>query len=234
MNPRRLSLLLVCLAVSAGPAFGATPQPSLADIRLAIDEQRYIDAERGIETLVLQGGNTPELAVLSGDLNLAENRFGDALAAYRAGESGPQTRLAALEGEGIALLQLGRPDDAVPRLNIVVRERPAAWRSWNALGVIHDQRGEWAAAMDAFGHAAASSDGDASVLNNRGFSLLLQNCPAAAAADFTAALRRRPGLKVARANLETATARAAGTDPSGCPAIDRDEAGAARPEPDRP
>jgi Tfp pilus assembly protein PilF len=52
----------------------------------------------------------------------------------------------------------------------------------------------------------ANSDSAAIVLNNRGFSLLLQRRPDEATADFLAALKKKPNLAPARTNLRLAIA----------------------------
>ena len=81
-----------------------------------------------------------------------------------------------------------------------------AWRAWNALGAEYDLRQDWAGAAQAYDQAIATSGGAAIVLNNRGYSRLLQHRPDEAAPDFVAALQKKPDLAAARTNLRLALA----------------------------
>jgi len=101
---------------------------------------------------------------------------------------------------------LERPKDAEPILRRAVAEDPAAWRAWNALGAVYDAAGRWPEAEAAYARALETSAGAALVLNNRGYSRLLQRRCDEAAADLTAALERRPDFAEARANLRLALA----------------------------
>lgn len=91
-------------------------------------------------------------------------------------------------------------------LKRAVEADPAAWRAWNALGAEYDKRGLWTQAEDAYGHAFTTSNGAALVLNNRGYSRLLQLRRREAIADLTAALRKKPDFAEARTNLRLALA----------------------------
>jgi len=78
------------------------------------------------------------------------------------------------------------------------------WRAWNALGGEYDRRQDWASAEDAYAHALTTSNRDAIVLNNRGFSRVLQNRLDDGIADLVAALQKKPDLSAARTNLRLA------------------------------
>lgn len=182
-----------------------SPQ-ALADIQCAIDEQRLLDAGRYLNQAFLAGIKDPRLNLLDGNLNLAQGHFRAALDAFTVAENAQETRSAALEGKGIALSLTGNADKALPVLQAAVAANPAAWRAWNALGSLYDGRGQWTEANAAYEQAVATSDGAAIVLNNRGYSRLLQHQRDLAVADFVAALRKKPDLAEARTNLRLALA----------------------------
>jgi Flp pilus assembly protein TadD len=106
----------------------------------------------------------------------------------------------------VALSILGRSEEALSTLKEAVAADPSAWRAWNALGREYDSRGQWALAGAAYEHGLAASDGAAIVLNNRGYSHLLQRQREAAVSDLVAALAKKPDLAEARTNLRLALA----------------------------
>lgn len=207
------SVVFATLVVIAGAALiGAAPArasglsaPSAKDaqenIARAIDEQRLTDASLLLDHALINAPSDPLLQILSGDLELARQHPAEALAQYRSAEATPSVQARALEGEGLALAALGRFDEAQPVLQRATVADAKAWRAWNALGATYDETQRWSSAEDAYAHALAASNGAAIVLNNRGYSRLLQSRYDEAAADFLAALRRKPDLTQARTNL---------------------------------
>jgi Flp pilus assembly protein TadD len=178
----------------------------VADIRRAIDEQRFVDAGQTLDQAVLAGVQDPRLSVLRGELDLARGRYQTALDTLKPVDGPGSAQAEALQGEGIALSLLGRSDEALAMLQKAVSLDPTEWRAWNALGGEYDERREWAKAQEAYDHAYANSSGAAIVLNNRGYSKLLQNHPEEAALDFIEALKKRPNMAEARTNLRLAMA----------------------------
>jgi len=198
--------------LSAGPAqaglFGAdaAPAPAASDgivnqIQQALDDQRLVDAGSLLDRALILGISDPRLALLAGELNLSRGRYDVALASFKQIDAQPALRARALEGEGIGMSLLGRTDDALPVLEAAVSMNPNAWRAWNTLGVIYDRRHEWSKADAAYDHAMTASNASPLVLNNRGFSHLSQNRLDDAAADFVAALQKKPDFSPARNNL---------------------------------
>ena len=179
---------------------------TVADVEHAIDEKRYIDASSMIDMAVLSGSKDPRLGLLSAKLDLGRGRYDQALEEFRMAEAMPQSRAAAMEGEGLVLALSGRQGEALPVLKKTVAEYPQSWKAWNALGGAYDDQGKWAEADDAYAHALAASDAPAMVINNRGYSYLLRNRLDEASADFVEALRQRPDLEAARTNLRLALA----------------------------
>ncbi|HZZ30957.1 MAG TPA: tetratricopeptide repeat protein [Phenylobacterium sp.] len=202
-----LALLPAAPAIAARVvAAPAVSGEAVAQIQQAIDEQRLVDAARMLDAALLAGGRDPRLAVARGDLNMARANYEPALASYKAAQDTPATRAAALQGQGIALALMGRSGEAMAVLQSAVVEFPAAWRAWNALGSEYDHRGRWAEAEDAYAHALSVAPGEALVLNNRGYSRLLQHRRTDAVADLVAALQKRPAFPEAQTNLRLALA----------------------------
>jgi Flp pilus assembly protein TadD len=202
------------LALSSPPAASAARAPApaavssatIAQIRQAIDEQRLVDAARLLDAALLNGARDPRLSLLSGDISLARSNYGLALSSYRAAQEAPETHAASLEGQGIALSLMQRSDEAKAALLAAVQANPAAWRAWNALGSEYDQAAQWQKAEEAYKHGIDASGGAAIVLNNRGYSRLLQRRRAEAVTDLVAALDKRPNFPEARTNLRLALA----------------------------
>lgn len=216
---RRVMTILVAGLLVAGPAHAgifrksAAPPaaPSISDatlveIQRAVDEQRLTDAGRYLDQALVAGVKDPRLTLLGADLNLAKGRYEFALAGYRAVEATPSLTSRSLQGQGITLAMLSRSDEALKILQRVTALDATAWRAWNALGREYDHRGRWSDAEAAYAAAMAASDGSPLVLNNRGYSRLLQQRRDDAVADLVAALRKRPDLVEARTNLRLALA----------------------------
>jgi Flp pilus assembly protein TadD len=184
----------------------AVTEAQIAQIQRALDEERYVDAGRLLDMAAVGSGADPRLMLLSGDLSLARGHYDDALADFKKVDTPGPTRGSAMEGEGIALSLLGRSDQALAMLQQAVTEDPSAWRAWNALGGEYDSRRDWVRAEAAYDHALTDSGQAPKVLNNRGFSRLLQNRLDDAVADFVAALQKKPDLAAARTNLRLAMA----------------------------
>jgi Flp pilus assembly protein TadD len=212
-----LGMAINIALLSAGPAqaglFGSSSAPAtivddrvVGQIQQALDDQRYVDAGSLLDRALMAGAADPRLALLAGELNLARGRYDVALASFKRVDTQPDLRPRAMEGEGIAMSMLGRIDEAAPILEGAASANPNAWRAWNALGVIYDRRHDWSKADAAYENAMKASNLSAVVLNNRGFSRLSQNRLDEAAADFVAALQKKPDFSSARNNLRLAIA----------------------------
>jgi Flp pilus assembly protein TadD len=205
-TPSSASFLGMGRAKPPPAASPAVTDAQLAMIQRALDEERYVDAATMLDQAVLGGAKDPRLTLLTGDLNLERGRYDEALTTYKQVETESVTRARSLQGQGIALSALGRGNEALAMLERAVAEDPSQWRAWNALGGQFDSRRDWPQAQTAYDHALTDSDGAATVLNNRGFSLLLQSKLDEAVADFVAALQKKPDLTAARTNLRLAMA----------------------------
>jgi Flp pilus assembly protein TadD len=189
----------------AGPADHA--DVIAEQVRQALDERQQMAAADLLDKARLDGVKSPMLTVLGGQLLLAEGRFGDAAPLFRSVENEPGVRAAALEGEGIALSQMGKSDQAFADLKQATALDKTRWRAWNALAREYDIRHDWKESKAAYADALAAPGADqAIVLNNRGYSHMLQNQPEQATPDLVAALAKDPDLKAARTNLRIAMA----------------------------
>ena len=212
IGKKSLSALLLCASLAPAQAglFDSEPKKPvvsneiIAQIQTAFDDQRYLDASKTLDQALLATGSDPRLTYWAGKLSLVHGRYQDALTNFARVKTEPSVRAQALEGEGIALMQLGRLDEALFSLQAAVTENPRAWQAWNALGSEYDRRHDWLNAENAYTHALSASGDAAIVLNNRGFSRLSQKKPDLAILDFVAALQKKPDLAPARNNLRLA------------------------------
>ena len=191
---------------SASPATSAATEAGIAMIRDAIAELRFMDAERLLDEAAVSQVRDDRLTLLAGELELARHQLKPALAAFdelesRAGTVAAATLIQARTERGITLSLLGRSDDAIRVLTVVIQSDPTQWRAWKALGSEYDTRRAWDKAEAAYARAMEASNGAALVLNNRGYSRLLQKRYDESAADLVAALNQRPDFPEARANL---------------------------------
>ena len=90
--------------------------------------------------------------------------------------------------------------EAVPMLETALIQRPAA-NSWNALGLLYEDSGSFAAAESAFESAIEINPESDSAHNNLGNCLLLQGRFEGAEAEFRKALELNPTSATARNNL---------------------------------
>ena len=171
-------------------------------VRQALDERRYVDAADLLEKAKMDNVTSPRLTVLSGELMLARGQIAEARATFASMTGNPVERPRALEGEGLALSLLGKTDAALADLKQATALDKTLWRAWNGLGREYDMRKDWKQSAAAYAQAlAAPGANEAIVLNNRGYSHLLQKQNELASADFVAALDKDPALAAARTNL---------------------------------
>jgi len=189
-------------AVAAAPPLDAT----LTAIDQALSEARLLDAGRLVDTALASGVSDPRLILRAGELHLARNRDDEAVRSFSQAEACAPCRAQALQGRGIALARLGRSDEALSALQAAVKADPKLWRAWNALGAEKDRRKDWSGSEIAYGEALKSPAATAMVLNNRGYSRLLQGRYDEASTDFVRALEKEPGLAAARTNLRLSLA----------------------------
>ncbi len=212
--------LAVLIACAAPPEEGAVELPmdvtapapaagpdAYALVERALDDGRIGDARTLLQRAVLAAGDTPRARLIAAEVHLASGAYGPAAAAFGQLVADPDVAALALQGKGIALaLAEGDAAAGAASLRAAVARDPTLWRAWNALGCYYDARGDWQQANASYNNALAVNPGSAIVLNNRGFSLLMQGRIAEAVADLGEALRRDPSSRPARENLRLALA----------------------------
>lgn len=209
----RLFLSVAALAFLAEPAAAV----DLNALEVALENRRLVQARTMIEQAAQspqQGQQqNPRFQLLRAEYLLAVGQLEQAVVALQTllnGEQGlnGEEGARAAQGLGLALLRQREVAAAVEALTAAVRQNPALWRAWNALGVAHDQLGQWAQAEAAYAQALAAQSGAAEVHSNRGYSRLLQNRAEEAVADLELAATHLPENETVRTNLQLALALA--------------------------
>jgi Flp pilus assembly protein TadD len=190
------------------PASGAGNQIATyaQAIDQALNEKRLVDAGLLLDRAYASGLDDPQLSLRSGELHLERGRYAEALSSFTDARRDPSIAARALQGEGLAQSQLGRSEEAVAALETAVAADPTLWRAWNALAVERDRLRDWTGAEQAYAQALTSPNASAIVLNNRGYSRLLQGRYEEASNDLVEALAQDPALAVARTNLRLSLA----------------------------
>ena len=178
-----------------------------AQVSQALDEKRYVDAGDLLDKAKINGTSSVRLDRLRGELLVATGRFAEAITQLRPIAADPVEGPKALECEGIALSVTGNSEAAFAALKAATAADKTMWRAWNGLGREYDLRHDWKESKAAYAEAlAAPGANTAIVLNNLGYSYLLQNEPDQAIPDLVSALAKDPGLAAARTNLRIAIA----------------------------
>ena len=158
----------------------AAPPPAVCDptqigyLNAAVTGNRLIQAERMLGALRAGCAQHPQYLALSGQWALATGRFEQALATFSALAAQAPDNSDYLSAAGRAAFQAGRLVQALDLLNRATALPAADWRAWNALAVLHDRRRDWEASGRAYERALQLAPDQAAILNNRGYSLMLQ------------------------------------------------------------
>ena len=163
-------------------------------------------AHRIYMRLVKENPSEPRALIGLAETYLAANNAEKAYQTFHLVELDGHGSGLVLQGQGMALMLLGRLDEALAKLEKTVETDPSLWRAWNTLGQLRDRRGEWDLARDCYTAALAIAPAKAAIHNNLGVSLLMQGRNAEAAGAFRAALERDPTQERTKANLRLALA----------------------------
>jgi len=173
----------------------------------ALYEGRIDDARALLGRAVFDVGDRPRAQLIAAEVQLASGAYRQAATAFRELVTSQEVKARALQGEGIALsLADGASESGYVSLQAAVAQDPSLARAWNALGYYHDLRREWQEAAESYTRALVIDPNSAMILNNRGFSMLMQGRIKEAVADLGEALRQDPALRPARENLRLALA----------------------------
>lgn len=166
-------MISLILAVALGAAAAPTSE-ALVEAEHALEAGRLDQARIMIGNAIKAGAGGLTVDRLIAELAFASGDFHLALGGYEAllGAS-PENTLYA-ERAGIAAFRTGDIKRAAALLEVATSRPDASWRAWNARGVVADHLGEPQAAEAAYSRAAALSPDHPEILNNMGWSLLLQ------------------------------------------------------------
>ncbi|MCF8709411.1 hypothetical protein [Rhizorhapis sp. SPR117] len=166
--------LVIALAYPA-MAQDKAPVADYALIDQAIDGGRLVQARAMLANQRLSEGNQPstEFEILSAQLALAERRDAQALVAFGDLKTRGVADCRVDAGLGAALVKHQRAREAVAFLDSATQTCPDRWDAWNALGVARDLTGDWKESESAYERAFSLSDNKAGIMNNYGFSLLI-------------------------------------------------------------
>lgn len=192
--------------VTQAPKVTEIPPEMLRLAEMALEDGQPNEARQQYMRLAAMDPTNPwvrlglaEALLATNDAATARERF-DELQAVEA------VKARALQGKGLALMRLGRREDALTVLTAATEADATLWRAWNGIGGLHDLARRFEQATAAYERALALRPDSAVVRNNMGYSLLLQGKPKEAARLLTEALQRDPRLDAAHANLRLALA----------------------------
>jgi len=200
----------VMILISPVPSTAATGEglvPRSGDIAGEIDHA--IEAGRLMQAHLMIDA-APELSTYRRAralalLDLAEGRPAKALTGLQVLAAQQPEDAVALEGAGLASARIGR-DDAADYLKRCLAADSRRWRAWNALAVIADRARDWVASAAAYRHGLAASADNAAILNNMGYSLMMQARAAEAVDVLQHAFRIAPFDRTIENNLIVARA----------------------------
>ena len=187
-------------------AQAAEPETILL-VERALDEGRLRDAQVLLERYVFTFPDEPRGKLAAAELRLGYGDTGGAMQIFRSLVEEPTVSANARQGFGITLILVGDMDVAIKELTAAVDEDPTLWRAWNAIGAYHDAQDDWEKAEDAYRRALAVRPDEAMILNNLGFSLLMQDKADEALAPLQEAMRLAPDSTQIKNNVRLAYAR---------------------------
>ena len=179
---------------------------SIAAAEAKLAAGNYTQAQDDFTRLLLGDPTNARARLGLAEALLAAGNYTDALTVFKSmpDDAGYHDRV--LQGEGMALMQLGQIDAGGELLFQSVRGNAGQWQSWNGIGQYYDAKQQWSSAQSAYDRAFQLSHGAPIVLNNQGMSLMLQKRYTEAADKFAMALRIDPHLTTAKTNLRLALA----------------------------
>ncbi len=223
-----IALLLLAAAASASSTVASpTAHRLIVGAEHALQVDRFDQADVMASRALAAGASGPAMDRLLADLAFAGRKYPEALVRYEALLKADRSDAALLEAAGVAALRLGHVERAEVLLSAATSSSGATWRSWNALGVIADQKRDWKEADRCYERSAKLSPDEFEPLNNHGWSLVLRGNWKAAIFLFERAVALQPKSDRARDNLELARAALASDLPERY-SSETDEAWAAR------
>lgn len=164
-----LSALIAAALAAADP-----PPPPLSEAANALAAGRLDQARTMIGNAVKAGAEGEPVERLLADLAFQSGDFAAALARYEALLSLRSGDSFLAERAGIAAFRTGNLRRARSALDLATASPSASWRAWNASGVVADHIGDWDHANAAYARATALAPDRPEMVNNIGWSLMLQ------------------------------------------------------------
>jgi Flp pilus assembly protein TadD len=172
----------------------------------ALADGRYRDAGIWFQRALKNDTENTTAKVGLGEVYLGMGAYDEALKAFNALSNSQVDTARIKQGRGIALLALGKREQAYTALSHSVAQDPSKWRAWNALGLYHDYKKEWDKAENAYRMASMAAPNEAAPHNNWGVSLMAQSRYQDAAGHFARAVELEPASKTSETNLRLALA----------------------------
>lgn len=196
-------ILVIAAAIATSPP---DQQIAVSEAAHALSNGRLEQARIMIANAVRAGAQGPQLDRLLADLAFESGDYQLALARYEALIAVDPRHPLFAERIGICAIQLGDVVRATSAIAIATGSPMASWRSWNARGVLADQRGDWDEADLAYARSAKAAPDRPEVLNNHGWSLLARGRWEEALASLEQAAALDPKSRRIANNLELAKA----------------------------
>lgn len=189
------------IAVSAPGTPGATRAVAYSDAEAAYQAGRYGEAAQLFGAYTESKPENPWGFYMlglsswkSGDLAQADVAFGEAL------KLDPKHQKSLINSARV-LLELGRTDEALDRIQASLALDSASAESWRVLGRTEEALGSPDDAIDAYRRAITLDDHDVWAMNNLGLIYIRQGRPAEALAPLARAAQIKPGSPVFQNNL---------------------------------
>lgn len=199
-------LLLAAVAKGAapGPAAAVAGTSALFEAAHALDGGRLNEAKLLIAQAVRAGETGHPVNKLIADLSFATGKYEDAFDQYKMIAPSGYEREQVCERAAISAVHLGKYSAAEPFADCAVAAQGVTWRAWNVRGVIADSARNWSLAALCYARAHQLAPQRAEVMNNEGWSNLLQGRWSAALSYFQQAVALDPASERIADNLELA------------------------------
>ena len=166
--------MLLCAGLGCLSVPSQARGEEIADIKVAIESGRLDQARSMIADHAKARGSTQGLEEVLADLSFAAGHDVEALSQYQEILGDHPTDRAICERAGMAALRLNRVADAEPLVACALAHGAGTWRAWNSSGILADLQQDWVQADRSYAAALRLSGERAEVLNNIGYSHVLQ------------------------------------------------------------
>jgi Flp pilus assembly protein TadD len=188
----------------SGDPLEVAPRLTAADATR--EDGRFTEALQIYQQILVEAPSNTQAQRGVAECLLGVGKYAEARLLFQGLEHNADLRAAALQGEGLAALRLGKNEAAEQALRAATQADPSLWRSWNALGTLADRKNQGEDAVRLFAKAAEINPNSAAVKNNIGYSELMKGDAQHAAETLRAALALDPKSETIQNNLRLAIA----------------------------